>query len=301
MATMFSFYSLERLSSSPDLTTADGDTPKRQRSPQEQAQHVLRSKRLRLPLESDLTDENTADAMKEAPVWAKMVFTQMMNVNDEIANVRRQVDCSKSDMGNKIQTMVGNTEKVNDEVKSLESKVETLAEEKNLLKRRVDKLTEDLDEMEQYSRSCLIFVGIKETGDLPEDTNKVILDVCINKLGLNLTQEAIDKSHRLRPVREARIEQGHEVTPSPRPIIVKFTNDHHRSTVFSSKRKLKGSPVSIMENLTAHRVKLMQQAKALVGHKQVWSLDGRLFAVKEGKKKRIKRGQDLKKLRCSNC
>ena len=62
MATMFSFYSRECSSSSPDLTTADGDTPKRQRSPQEQAQHVLRSKRLRLALESDLTDDNIAEA-----------------------------------------------------------------------------------------------------------------------------------------------------------------------------------------------------------------------------------------------
>ena len=297
MATMFSFYSRERSSSSPDLTTADGDTPKRQRSPQEQAQHVLRSKKLRLALESDFTDENIAEAMKEAPVWAKMLFTQMMNVNDEIASVRRQVDYLKLDMDNKIQTLVSNTEKINDEVKSLESKVETLAEEKTLLKRRVDKLTEDLDEMEQYSRrSCLIFAGIKETGDIPEDTDKAILDVCNNKLGLNLTQEAIDRSHRLGPVREARMEQGNEVNPSPRPIIVKFTNYHNRSMVFSSKRNLKGSPVSIMENLTARRVKLMQQAKALVGHKQVWSLDGRLFAVKEGKKIRIKREEDLKKL-----
>ena len=177
-----------------------------------------------MALESDFTDENIAEAMKEAPVWAKMLFTQMMSVNDEIANVRRQVDYLKLDMDNKIQTMVGNTEKINDEVKSLESKVETLEEEKNLLKRRVDKLTEDLDEMEQYSRrSCLIFVGIKETGDIPEDTDKVILDVCNNKLGLNLTQEAIDRSHHLGPVRKARIEQGNEVTPSPRPISVKFT------------------------------------------------------------------------------
>ena len=95
--------------------------------------------------------------MKEAPVWAKMLFTQMMNVNDEIANARRQVDYSKLDMDYKIQTMVGNTEKINDEVKSLESKVETLAEEKNLLKRRVDKLTEDIDEMEQYSRREKLF------------------------------------------------------------------------------------------------------------------------------------------------
>ena len=151
--------------------------------------------------------------------------------------------------------------------------------------------------MEQYSRrSCLIFVGIKETGDTPEDTDKVILDVCNNKLGLNLAQEAIDRSHHLGPVRKARIEQRNEVNPSPRPIIVKFTNYNNRSMVFSSKRKLKGSPVSTMEHLTTRRVKLMQQAKALVGHKQVWSLDSRLLAVKEGKKIRIKREEDLKKL-----
>ena len=51
-----------------------------------------------------------------------------------------------------------------------------------------------------------------------------------------------------------------------------------------------------MENLTAQRVNLMQQAKALTGHKQVWSLDGRLFSVEEGEKIRIKRQEDLKKL-----
>ena len=84
---------------------------------------------------------------------------------------------------------------------------------------------EDLDEMEQCSRrSCLIFVGIEETGDIPEDTDKVILDVCNTNLGLSLTQEAIDRSHCLGPVRKARIELGNEVAPSLRPIIVKFTN-----------------------------------------------------------------------------
>ena len=147
-------------------------------------------------------------------------------------------------------------------MKSLDSKVETLAEEKNVLKRRVDKLTKDLDEMEQYSRkSCLIFVGIEETGDIPKDTDKAIYisDVRNDNLGLNLTQEAIDRSHRLGPVRKARIQQGNEVAPSPRQIIVKFTNYHNKSMVFSNKRKLKGTLASIMENLTAHRVKLMQQ------------------------------------------
>ena len=108
-------------------------------------------------MEFDLTGENIAEAMKEAPVWAKMLFSQMMSVNDEIENVTRQVDYLKLDMDDKIQTIVDNTEKINHEVNSLESKVETLADEKNVLKRRVDKLTEDLDEMERYSRrSCLI-------------------------------------------------------------------------------------------------------------------------------------------------
>ena len=226
----------------PRSTTADGETSKRQRSPQEHAQHILRSKRL--ALESFLSEENISEAMKEASVWAKMIFSQIMNVNDEIENVRRQVDYLKLDMNNKIRTIVGNIEKINDEVKSPESKAETLAEKKHILKRRVDKLTEDLDEMEQ--RSCVIFVGIEETGDIPEDTDKAILDLCNYKSGLSLTQEAIDRSHRLGQVRKARIEPGNAVVPSPRPILVKFTNCHNRSMVFSNKRNFKGSPVSIM-------------------------------------------------------
>ena len=124
MAVVSSFYSRERSSSSPDLTTVDGETPKRQRSPQEHAQHVLRSKRSRLALESDLTEENIVEAIKEAPVWARMLFSQMMNVNNEIENVRRQVDYLKLDIDNKIQTIVGNTEKINDEVSRVKGRGE---------------------------------------------------------------------------------------------------------------------------------------------------------------------------------
>ena len=150
--------------------------------------------------------------------------------------------------------------------------------------------------MEQYSRrNCLIFVGIEETGDILYQ-KKAILDVCNANLGLSLMQEAIDRSHCLGPVRKARIERGNPPAPSPRPIIVTFINYHNKSMVFSNKRKLKGYPVSIMGNLTAQRVKLIQQAKALVGHKHVWSLDGRLFAVKGRKKIGIKRDEDIKKL-----
>ena len=165
-----------------------------------------------------------------------MYFDQRSSSVDENAF---QSNDERKRRDNKIQTILCNTEKINDEVKSLESKVETLAEEKSVLKRRVNKLTEDLDEMEQYSRrSCLIFVGTEETGDIPEDTDKAILDVCNTNLGLSLMQEAIDRPHRLGPVCKARIEQGNAAAPSPRPIIVKLTNCHNRSIVFSNKRKL---------------------------------------------------------------
>ena len=51
-------------------------------------------------------------------------FQSNDDVNDEIESARRQVDYLRLDMDNKIQTIVGNTEKIDDEVKSLESKVE---------------------------------------------------------------------------------------------------------------------------------------------------------------------------------
>ena len=57
--------------------------------------------------------------------------------------------------------------------------------------------------------------------------------------------------------------------------------------MFQAKRKLKGTQITIVENLTSKRVAIMLKARNKFGVRNVWSLDGCIFAVVEGVKTRI--------------
>ena len=57
--------------------------------------------------------------------------------------------------------------------------------------------------------------------------------------------------------------------------------------MFQAGRKLKGTQITIVKNLTSKRVAILSKAKNKFGVRNVWSLDGRVFAVVEGVKARI--------------
>ena len=68
---------------------------------------------------------------------------------------------------------------------------------------------------------------------------------------------------------------------------MKFSNYNIRQRVFQAKRKLKGTKITIVENLTSKRVAILSKARNKFGVRNAWSLDGRIFAVVEGVKTRI--------------
>ena len=87
------------------------------------------------------------------------------------------------------------------------------------------------DDHEQYSRrNCLVITGLPETEG--EDTDTIIHNLFLNKLGINMDIYQIDRSHRLGP-RRYREDQ----TLISRPIIVKFATYRSRKTVFNAKRR----------------------------------------------------------------
>ena len=57
-----------------------------------------------------------------------------------------------------------------------------------------------------------------------------------------------------------------------RPVIVKFVWYNDRRKIYINKKLLRGTEVSITENLTAHRVAKVKRAKEKFGFKNVWSL-----------------------------
>ena len=97
-------------------------------------------------------------------------------------------------------------------------------------------------EADESMPDALGFHGIPETN---KDTDEAVLATCNNKLGLQLTQDCIDRSHCLGVIVQSS------------PIIVKFTCYESRRKTFTSKRKLKGTKLIITEHLTKRRAELL--------------------------------------------
>ena len=147
------------------------------------------------------------------------------------------------------------------------------------------------DNHKQCSRcNCLVITGLPETEG--EDTDTIIHNLFLNKLGINLDIYQIDRSHRLGP-RCYRNDQ----TLSNCPIIVKFATYHSRKTVFNAKMS-KGSGVTIFENLTKCRVSLLKEVQKIAGSRQVWTMGRNIFTFNlVGKVFSVKKMEDLKRVR----
>ena len=129
-------------------------------------------------------------------------------------------------------------------IKSLSKKTSEMAQ-------RIDTLVNLIDRQEQYlRRNCILVHGILGTND--ENTDDLVLKTINDKLDVNITEGEIDRSHGIDTKKDGR---------RPRPIIVKLMSYNTREKVFAGKRKLKGTRVSITENLTAKRMEQLNKTR----------------------------------------
>lgn len=151
-------------------------------------------------------------------------------------------------------------------------------------------LTTQVDAQDAYSRrNCLLFHGILEQPH--EDTAKIVLDMLKDKgIGAQeITYQQVSRSHRLGPARPNR--------QNPRPIIVRFTTYNARDVIFKEKKKLKGTGMTITEQLTGTRMKIMKAAKEAFGMRNVWSTDGSVVVLHEGRKNKVNTHAALENLK----
>lgn len=144
-------------------------------------------------------------------------------------------------------------------------------------------MQERTDELEQYGRANnLRIFGIEEKDK--EITDKLVVDVA-TKLGIkDLNVKCISRSHRV----------GKPNSSKPRPIIVKFVSYADRKLLYEKKKMLKGTGISIGEDLTKTRLQLRQ--KASEAYNDVWTSDG-VVMIKIGKVyHRVKTDRELEKL-----
>ena len=147
-------------------------------------------------------------------------------------------------------------------------------------------LNNKTDNLEQYSRrSNLRIYGVMESNR--ENTDNLVVNIAQEKLGVSLSPDDIDRSHRIGKPRRGK----------PRAIIVKFSSYKKRMEIFKNKSKLKGSSLTIREDLTSLRMKTLSAAVEAFELKNVWSSDGNIVIKSaDGSKTTVKTPEELTEL-----
>ena len=135
-----------------------------------------------------------------------------------------------------------------------EKVIKDLKEEVTYLRGKMDNITAETDRQEQYSgRNCLLIHGLPESKN--ENTDLIAMEAIETKMNIKITENDIDRTHRIRKPKN---------NGKPRPVIIKFVRYNDRKKIFSSKKLLKDSGVSITESLTAFRMKKLNNEERLL-------------------------------------
>ena len=146
-----------------------------------------------------------------------------------------------------------------------------LSEKNQNLNNLVEKLSAQVDNNEQHNRNdCLLLHGIPEKSrELPNESKNLFVKSVNENLGLNISTDAIHRAHRLGKKRQ---------NGKPRPIIARFLNFEARNEIYLNKKKFRGKPISVTENLTAKRMHLKYTAEQNFGPNNVWTKEGRIYS-----------------------
>jgi uncharacterized coiled-coil protein SlyX len=175
--------------------------------------------------------------------------------------------------------------------------------ELNALYNKVSELEIRIESQEQHSRRTSlrfhnIQVPVDERGRIvqPIDTDKLILQVCNTKLGLDINTNDIGRSHVIGKVKNGKSQ-----------VIVRFLSYRIRNRVYANKKALKGDPdgIFITENLTKYMIGLVHKLSQLKHSKQIytyWTFDGRIYVKKTetSRKQAVNNFDDIKNFERSN-
>ena len=92
--------------------------------------------------------------------------------------------------------------------------------------------------------------GIPENKN--ENTDVLAMEVIDTKMDIKITQNDIDRKHRI---------QKRKTNSKLRPVINKFVRYNDRKKVFSSKKLLRDSDVSVTKSLTSFRMKKVNDTR----------------------------------------
>lgn len=168
--------------------------------------------------------------------------------------------------------------KVNEKLQLLEQKVDDLQKQNKQLKYRVN-------ELDQYSRrNNLRIFNVNEQTE--EELNKTIIKLCKDKLKLTIKDHEIENCYRTGLIK-----------PNiNRPIFLKLNSYNTKQSIIQNRKLLKGSKVSIVEDLTKEKLDLLKACHSCLGRDKVWIYNGKIMTNLNNKYQEIKDDDHCKQL-----
>jgi arginyl-tRNA synthetase len=214
-------------------------------------------------LDKDLMDTETADTVVDG--FEKQMEKCFRDFKESIRASLRKVVITMNERMNVL------SERLDMCMKELNERKSSVNSRKEL-----EQIKIELNRQAQYTRKDnLRMFGVKEKDD--EDCKKVVCTVINKSLDVNIVPSDIAVAHRLPKSGK----QKH------RPIIVRLKDHSLRWDILKVRKKLKGTGISIAEDITRENFKLMMEAQVSDCFTSVWFTNGKVKAVDVRKKSYI--------------
>lgn len=206
-------------------------------------------------------EDMTKNSSKDSKAMVSDSASKQMTLDDKLNKILSQLELTNqgvTDLNEKF-------DKMNTDFQNLKSKTE-----KNTTD--ILDINKKLDDLEQYSRrNNLRFFGIPESNN--EDTAQLITQLLSTKLNISIKIEDIERTYRVGQIKQGNI----------RAILVKFVSYNIKAEVYKKKNNLKGTRITIREDITAERMKILNLVLGKYERKNVWTQDGRIKWFINGK------------------
>lgn len=172
--------------------------------------------------------------------------------------------------------------------KSMQTELNTSRSEILEIQRENQNLKKIIDSNEQYSRrKNLRIFGMDNEKN--EDPLHSVLHLFNNTMKIsNINKTDIKKCHRVSPMNQS--------SDKPPAILVEFYDVNKRSEVLLHRKILRNTKISVKEDLTQHRLKLLNAAVSKFSAKNAWCLHGNIYVRSAGVVKRIDSEGDIIRL-----
>lgn len=182
----------------------------------------------------------------------------------------------------------GIEDKFNAKFKDIRSELESTRTELRLVQVENQDLRRILDTNEQHSRiHNLRIFGLKCTEG--ENLSTTVLHLFKNTM-------KIESANSIDIKKCQRVSAKKPSPDRPPAVLVEFANVNIRSEVFSRKKCLINSGISIKEDLTQYRLKLLNAAVSKFTIKNAWCLHGNIYIRSAGVVHRIRDESDIQRL-----